>query len=141
MAAVARTNEVPYNRIKVTTVSPHSQTLQGSLFTACPMLNVIAVNTAPASSDSSATPSNKPSDYHIIPIKHISSFELLSLDPNAPNQTFGNLLPPIANVDIKKLREREEAKLRQLREQERNRGKGVSQEAQAIYDALRRMCV
>ncbi|KAH0194655.1 hypothetical protein KCU70_g301, partial [Aureobasidium melanogenum] len=80
-----------------------------------------------------------PGDYHIIPIKHISSFDIISLDPNAAKQTISTVQPPIAAVDIKKLRDREEAKIRQLRDQEANKGKGVSREAQQIYDALRRM--
>ncbi|KAG9649906.1 hypothetical protein KCU95_g12496, partial [Aureobasidium melanogenum] len=126
-------------RVKVTTVAPHSQTLQGTLFTACPMLNVIAINTAPAPPNPSSTLSNQPGDYHIIPIKHISSFDIVSLDPNAAKQTISTVQPPIAAVDIKKLRDREEAKIRQLRDQEANKGKGVSREAQQIYDALRRM--
>ncbi|KAG9530312.1 hypothetical protein KCU79_g23042, partial [Aureobasidium melanogenum] len=66
-------------RVKVTTVAPHSQTLQGTLFTACPMLNVIAINTAPAPPNPSSTLSNQPGDYHIIPIKHIASFDIVSL--------------------------------------------------------------
>lgn len=105
------------------------------------MLNVIAINTAPAPPNPSSTLSNQPGDYHIIPIKHISSFDIVSLDPNAAKQTISTVQPPIAAVDIKKLRDREEAKIRQLRDQEANKGKGVSREAQQIYDALRRMCV
>lgn len=105
------------------------------------MLNVVAINTAPAPPNPSSTLSNQPGDYHIIPIKHISSFDIVSLDPNAAKQTISTVQPPIAAVDIKKLRDREEAKIRQLRDQEANKGKGVSREAQQIYDALRRMCV
>ncbi|CAD0083425.1 unnamed protein product [Aureobasidium vineae] len=126
-------------RVKLTTIAPHSQTLQGTLFTACPMLNVVAINTAPAPPNPSSTISNQPGDYHIIPIKHISSFDIVSLDPNAAKQTISTVQPPIAAVDIKKLRDREEAKIRQLRDQEANKGKGVSREAQQIYDALKRL--
>jgi len=105
------------------------------------MLNVVAINTAPAPPNPSSTLSNQPGDYHIIPIKHISTFEILSLDPNSAKQTISAVQPPVAAVDIKKLREREEAKIRQLRDQEANKGKGVTREAQQIYDALKRMCV
>jgi len=139
--ADSRTNHAPNHSVKITTVAPHSQTLQGTLFTACPMLNVVAINTAPAPPNPSSTLSNQPGDYHIIPIKHISTFEILSLEPNSAKQTISAVQPPVAAVDIKKLREREEAKIRQLRDQEANKGKGVTREAQQIYDALKRMCV
>jgi hypothetical protein len=114
--ATKETNHAPNRSVKVTTVAPHSQTLQGTLFTACPKFNIIAVNTAPAPPNPSSTLSNQPGDYHITTVQ-----------------------PPIAPVDIKKLREREEAKIRQLREQEANKGKGVSREAQQIFDALKRL--
>lgn len=136
-----QTNHDGYDRVKITTASPHSQTLHGTLFTACPMLNVVAINTAPAPPNPSSTLSNQPGNYHIIPVKHISSFEVVSLDPNAAKQSFSSAQPPIATVDLKKLREREEAKIRELREQERKKGKGVTREAQQIYNALDRMCV
>ncbi|KAI4836142.1 hypothetical protein E4T44_08425, partial [Aureobasidium sp. EXF-8845] len=97
------------------------------------------INTAPAPPNPSSTLSNQPGDYHIIPIQHISSFDIVSLDSNAAKQSFATVQPPIAPVDIKKLREREEAKIRQLREQEANKGKGVSREAQQIFDALKRL--
>jgi hypothetical protein len=137
--ATKETNHAPNRSVKVTTVAPHSQTLQGTLFTACPKFNIIAVNTAPAPPNPSSTLSNQPGDYHIIPVQHISSFDIVSLDSNAAKQTITTVQPPIAPVDIKKLREREEAKIRQLREQEANKGKGVSREAQQIFDALKRL--
>jgi hypothetical protein len=137
--ATHETNHAPNRSVKVTTVAPHSQTLQGTLFTACPKFNIIAINTAPAPPNPSSTLSNQPGDYHIIPIQHISSFDIVSLDSNAAKQTITTVQPPIAPVDIKKLREREEAKIRQLREQEANKGKGVSREAQQIFDALKRL--
>lgn len=139
--ATHEANHAPNRSIKVTTVAPHSQTLQGTLFTACPRSNIIAINTAPAPPNPSSTLSNQPGDYHIIPIQHISSFDIVSLDSNAANKTPATVQPAVAPVDIKKLREREEAKLRQLREQEANKGKGVSREAQHIFDALKRLCV
>lgn len=139
--AIKETNHAPNRSVKVTTVAPHSQTLQGTLFTACPKFNIIAINTAPAPPNPSSTLSNQPGDYHIIPIQHISSFDIVSLDSNSVKQTVTTVQPPIAPVDIKRLREREEAKIRQLREQEANKGKGVSREAQQIFDALKRLCV
>ncbi|GAB7352241.1 hypothetical protein MBLNU459_g2712t1 [Dothideomycetes sp. NU459] len=130
-------------RIKLTTVAPHSQNLEGTLFTACPQLNVVAINTAPAPPNPTSTLSNQPGDYHVIPFKHISSFQILSLaaNENAQGAGWAGAQPPIARIDTKKLREREEAKVKKLKEEERKRGKGVSKEGQAIYNALDRMYV
>lgn len=131
------------HRIKVTTVAPHSQTLEGTLFTACTQLNVVAINTTPAPPNPSTTLANQPGDYHIIPFKHISSFQILSLaaNENADGASWAGAQPPISRIDTKKLREREEAKIKKLKDEERKRGKGVSKEGQAIYDALDRMYV
>ena len=105
------------------------------------MLSVIAINTAPAPPNPSSTVSNQAGNYHIIPVKNISSFQVQSLDSSSAEQSFSNVAPPVASLDIKRLREREEAKIRQLREQQRKKGKGVTREAQAVYDALDRMYV
>jgi hypothetical protein len=85
--------------IKLTTAAPHSQTYEGTLFTACPVLNLVAI-TAVASQQ----------------------------QPSA-----------LAPVDTKRLKEREAARIAQLKDQAADRGKGVSKEAQAIYDALKRV--
>ncbi|KAI5199922.1 hypothetical protein E4T39_05950 [Aureobasidium subglaciale] len=119
-------------RVKLTTVAPHSQTLQGTLYTVCPVRNAVAINTAPAPPNPSSTLANQPGDYHIIPIRHIQSFELISLDADAAKQ-------PVGTIDMKKLRDREDAALRKLQEQEANKGKGVTREAQQIFDALKRL--
>ncbi|KEQ99784.1 hypothetical protein AUEXF2481DRAFT_1266 [Aureobasidium subglaciale EXF-2481] len=119
-------------RVKLTTVAPHSQTLQGTLYTVCPVRNAVALNTAPAPPNPSSTLANHPGNYHIIPIRHIQSFELISLDADAAKQ-------PVGTIDMKKLRDREEAAIRKLQEQEANKGKGVTREAQQIFDALKRL--
>ncbi|KAI5248863.1 hypothetical protein E4T43_01068 [Aureobasidium subglaciale] len=119
-------------RVKLTTVAPHSQALQGTLYTVCPVRNAVALNTAPAPPNPSSALANQPGDYHIIPIRHIQSFELISLDADAAKQSVGA-------IDMKKLRDREEAAIRKLQEQEANKGKGVTREAQQIFDALKRL--
>lgn len=44
-------------------------------------------------------------------------------------------------MDIKRLKDRETTRIAQLKDQAADRGKGVSKEAQAIYDALKRVYV
>jgi uncharacterized membrane protein len=119
--------------IKVTTAAPHSQSYEGTLFNACPVLNVVAINTrSPPSSATNAAA--QPGDYHIIPFARIQSSQVLSLAgaEGGPQSVIGP-------VDTRQLQKREEARVRQLREEEENRGKGVSKEAQAIFDSFRRM--
>jgi hypothetical protein len=120
------TKLIHLSSIKLTTAAPQSQTFEGTLFTACPILNVVAINTRPAATGDSG-------DYHIIPISRIQNFQITSL---ASSQQQSSVLPP---VDTKRLKEREKARIAQLKEQAADRGKGVSKEAQAIYDSLKRV--
>ncbi|KAK2754647.1 hypothetical protein FQN54_006780 [Arachnomyces sp. PD_36] len=136
-------------RIRVTTASPTSNTLEGTLFTACPITNLIAINTSSASatsaSTSASTANTQPGDYHIIPISRIQTFQLLSLaPPSTPtDQTqntnaFTNAGPALHALDIRALKNREAAAISQLQERELRRGKGVSREAQDLFDAFSR---
>lgn len=117
----------PNPSIKLTTTPPTSQTLEGTLFTACPTLNLVAINTRPSSSASSDS-----GDYHIIPLSRVQTFQI-----TAPQQQ----QPPLATVDTKRLKDREATRIAALKEEAANRGKGVSREAQALYDALKRVYV
>ena len=110
--------------IKLTTTAPHSQTYEGTLFTACPVLNLVAINTRPTAPSDSG-------DYHIIPVSRVQNFQITSLASQQPSA--------LALVDTKRLKERETARIAQLKDQAADRGKGVSKEAQAIYDALKRV--
>lgn len=139
--------------IKITTVSPQHQSFEGVLFTADPITNLVAINTTPAPPNPSTSLSSQPGNYHIIPIKHILSFQILSLADQgaAPDAATGdsvtssvwkagnNATPKIGPVDIKKLKEREEKAVQKQKDDLRKRGKGVSAEAQAIFDALDRL--
>ncbi|PGH14279.1 hypothetical protein AJ79_03101 [Helicocarpus griseus UAMH5409] len=135
-------------RIRVTTIAPVSVTHEGTLFTACPITNLIAINTSPAPPTpmTSGTPAlAHPGDYHIIPVSSIQSFELLSLPPksassNAAEQvpSFSNAYPSIYPLDIRALKNREAAAIAKLHEREQRRGKGVSKEAQDLFDAFSR---
>lgn len=137
------TDHNPSFRVKLTTAAPHSQTYEGSLFTACPILNIVAINTRSASANVIANAKSEPGDYHVIPVSRIQSFQILSLASGAENgaNTFATAQPLVGPVDVKRLEERERAKINKLKEAEQNRGKGVTKEAQAIYDAFKRMCV
>lgn len=123
-------------RIRLTTAAPHSQTYEGTLFTACPILNILAINTR-ASSGASA----QPGDYHIVPLPRVQSFQVVSLASTATagNGNFADAQPAIGFVDIKRLQDREQAKINRLKDEERDKGKGVTKEAQAIFDSFKRI--
>lgn len=117
-------------KVRLTTAAPHSQTYEGSLYTADPILNIVAINTR--SSSASAV-----GDYHIVPVSRIQNFQVLSLAPHDGSLTTAQ--PAIGPIDTKQLKQREETRIRTLREEEQDRGKGVSKEGQAIFDALKRI--
>jgi hypothetical protein len=77
----------------------------------------------------------------MIPVSRIQQFQVLSLSSADASSSFASAQPLIGPVDIKRLQEREQAKITQLKEDERNRGKGVTKEAQAIFDSFKRMYV
>lgn len=136
------------NSIRITTAPPSSITLEGSLFTACPITNLIAINTSPAPPTPITTGTlalAQPSDFHVIPVARIQSFQLLSLPTQASPTSnadgaapFANAHPAIYPLDIKSLRSREAAAIARLQEREQRRGKGVTKEAQDLFDAFSR---
>lgn len=63
----------------------------------------------------------------------------LAAGAESSESTFATAQPAIGPVDIKRLKQREEERVRQLKEEEANKGKGVSKEAQAIFDSFKRM--
>ncbi|KAI9673902.1 MAG: hypothetical protein M1817_002108 [Caeruleum heppii] len=135
-------------RIRLTTTT--NTTHEGTLFTADPLTNIIAINTAPPPpTPASASTSPQPGDYHIIPISKLQSFQLLSLAPRMANPSssagtpssgpnFENAVPSIRPIDVRALRQRERNALEAERRKEQSRGRGVPKEAQEIYDALGR---
>jgi len=126
-------------RIKLTTAAPHALTYEGTLFTACPILNVVAINTR--SSTPAANTSAQPGDYTVIPVSRIQSFQVLSLASGADGSesSIATAQPAIGPVDVKRLKQREEQRIRKLKEEEKDRGKGVTREAQAIFDSFKRI--
>ncbi|KAJ4359255.1 hypothetical protein N0V95_002336 [Ascochyta clinopodiicola] len=127
------------SRIKIT-CAPNNNVLEGTLFTACNTTNAIAINTAPAPPNPSASLSTQPGDYHIIPFAHILSFEIVGLGERAPesNAGFDGAIPSIAKVDMAALIAREEQTIREMKKKDAQKGKGVSREAQEIYDTISR---
>ncbi|KAL4877587.1 anticodon-binding domain-containing protein [Aspergillus karnatakaensis] len=118
------------SRVRISTTPPTAP-IEGTLFTADPITNLIALNTA------SGTPGN----YHIIPISRISSFQILSLTPSsqtAESPSFTDAIPSLHALDIRALKNREAAAISKIQETEARRGKGVTREAQDLFDAFSR---
>lgn len=115
--------------------------LEGTLFTTCNVTNAIAINTAPAPPNPSAPLSSQPGDYHIIPFAHILSFELVGGGERLPESGpgFDGALPSISKVDLAAIRAREEQTIREMKKKDAQKGKGVSKEAQEIFDAVSRL--
>ncbi|KZM25337.1 uncharacterized protein EKO05_0000509 [Ascochyta rabiei] len=124
------------SRIKIT-CAPNDNVLEGTLFTACNTTNAIAINTAPAPPNPSASLATQPGDYHIIPFAHILSFELVGRATES-NAGFDGAIPSIAKVDMAALIAREEQTIREMKKKDAQKGKGVSREAQEIYDTISR---
>jgi len=126
-----------YTRVKITTASPNSLTLEGTIFTACRQTNILALNTSPSSSSSSTS---TPSDYHLIPISRVQTFNIIST-PLATSTGIEDAQPPLSRIDLRALKAKEEAAIRKIREKDATRGKGVSKEGQEIFDAIHRTYV
>ncbi len=125
-----------YFSVKITIVG--SDTLEGSLFAACPITNLVAIGIAgPTTESLSSSDSATPSSYHVIPISRIQTFQLVSR-PDGPSATFSDAQPPIGRVDLQALEAREAAAIAKLKERAAARGRGVGREAQEIFDALAR---
>lgn len=130
-----------------TTVANH--VLEGTVFAADPVLNAIAINTAPAPPNPSTSLATQPGNYHVVSIPNIQKFELLSSsggggqDGGAADGPggFESITPTIASLDLSALKAREEAAVRKLLEKEEHRNKEVTSEVQELYDAFNRTYV
>ncbi|KAJ5720868.1 uncharacterized protein N7483_008802 [Penicillium malachiteum] len=125
------------SRVRISTAAPSNSTYEGTLFTACPITNLVAINTAPAStSDAKQAQSG---DYHVIPVSRINSFQILSLSSNSTESpSFTDAQPGIQALDTRALKAREIKAVGDLLDKEARRGKGVTREAQDIFDAFAR---
>ncbi|OOF99124.1 hypothetical protein ASPCADRAFT_204785 [Aspergillus carbonarius ITEM 5010] len=118
-------------RVRITT-APVAATIEGTLFTACPITNLVAINTADGKQTNAG-------DYRIVPVSRIQSFQLLSLPPsNADGASFSDAVPVLHALDIRSLKTREATAVGKLQESEARRGKGVTREAQDLFDAFSR---
>jgi hypothetical protein len=133
------TLKLTLRRIKIT-CAPNNNVLEGTLFTACNLTNAIAINTAPAPPNPSAPLASQPGDYHIIPFAHILSFEIVGSGERAPESApgFDGAMPSISKVDLAALQAREEQTIREMKKKDAQKGKGVSKEAQELFDAISR---
>ncbi|KAF1916335.1 anticodon-binding domain-containing protein [Ampelomyces quisqualis] len=127
------------SRIKIT-CAPNNNVLEGTLFTACNLTNAIAINTAPPPPNPSAPLASQPGDYHIIPFAHILSFEIVGSGERAAESApgFDGAMPSISKVDLAALQAREEQTIREMKKKDAQKGKGVSKEAQELFDAISR---
>ncbi|KAJ5173204.1 hypothetical protein N7492_005797 [Penicillium capsulatum] len=125
-------------RIRLTIATPTTSTLEGTLFTACPITNLVAINTSPA--PPSGDPKQAQSgDYHVIPVSCIQSFQILALPPpTSSDSPFTDAQPPIQALDGRALKMREAKAIGDAIDREARRGKGVTREAQDIFDAFSR---
>jgi len=101
-----------------------SHTLEGTLFAADASLEIIAIR-EPQSTGS----------FHIIPMSQISNFRLLSTGSGSEEE------PQFAaaKVDIEALKAREAKAIADAKNAEANVGKGVSKEAQELFDHMNRI--
>jgi len=128
------------SRIKVT-CAPGKNVLEGTLFTACNLTHAIAINTAPPPPNPSTTSFfSQPGDYHIIPFAHIESFEIIGTGERVAESAagFDGALPSISKVDLAALQAREDQTIREMKKKDMQKGKGVSAEAQELFDAISR---
>jgi hypothetical protein len=132
-------HQLTHPSIKVT-CAPGKNVLEGTLFTACNLTHAIAINTAPAPPNPSASIFSQPGDYHIIPFAHIESFEIIGTGERASESApgFDGALPSISKVDLAALQAREDQTIREMKKKDMQKGKGVSPEAQELFDAISR---
>lgn len=105
--------------IRLQTTNPHRPTLEGTLFTICPLTNLLAVTTSPPN----------PS-HHIIPFLSIKDFTLLP----GPSPA----LPPPTHISTAALQTRANEALARRKEAAARINKNVSREAQELFDSLDR---
>lgn len=126
--------------VRVTTAPPTTSTFEGTLFTACPITNLVAINVSPSSRPTDPKQAQS-GDYHVIPVSRIQAFQLLALAPSSnPSESpsFTDAHPTIQALDTRALKAREAKAIGEAHDREARRGKGVTREAQELFDAFSR---
>ncbi|KAL8692707.1 MAG: hypothetical protein Q9218_002328 [Villophora microphyllina] len=118
-------------RIRLQTTLPSQPTMEGTLFTACSITNLVAIAVP--------TSPNTPLTHHVLPISSIQNFTLLSA-PSAPNGFASppNTTPALTNVPTAALLARADAAVARLKEAASRKNKAVPREAQDLFDGISR---
>ncbi|KAL8965033.1 MAG: hypothetical protein Q9183_004069 [Haloplaca sp. 2 TL-2023] len=121
-----------FTSVRLQTTIPSQQVVEGVLFTACPITNLVAV----------AVPSHPPSPptHRILPISSIQSFAIVSAPPAAngfasPPAT----TPALATIPTAAFLARADAAVARLKEAANRKNKAVGKEAQDLFDGLSRL--
>ena len=114
-----------FSRIRLQTLPPQSRTLEGTVFAISPILNLLTLTSSPNPTDDAST-------YHILPFSAVQHFSVISL-PSPPTQP--KELPPL---DHSALQSRLDAAITRLKAEDARKGKGVTREAQDIFDRISR---
>ncbi|KAL8930776.1 MAG: hypothetical protein Q9208_000317 [Pyrenodesmia sp. 3 TL-2023] len=118
-------------RIRLQTTLPAQPTMEGTLFTACPITNLVAIATA-------SSP-NVPQTHHILPISSIQTFTLISAPPASNGFAFPpNTTPALSNIPTAALLARADAAVARLKEAASRKNKNVGKEAQDLFDGISR---
>lgn len=117
--------------IRLQTTFPAQSTLEGTLFTACPLTNLIAISVP--------TSASNPPTHHIIPISSIQSFTLLPASPgsNGFSSALGNT-SQLNTLPTASLLARADAAVARLKEAASRKNRSVGREAQELFDGLGR---
>ncbi|OAP56330.1 hypothetical protein AYL99_09509 [Fonsecaea erecta] len=126
------------SRVRLTTTTPNQTTVEGTIYTADPLTNLLVVNTAASStvsitSTSLAAPAGA---YRIIPISQISTFQLLSLPQSPPVSANTSTLNTVDTNGVQARLARNIAGQQAARA--RVGPKGTTPVDQALFDALSR---
>ncbi|KAI4173298.1 MAG: hypothetical protein LQ343_003009 [Gyalolechia ehrenbergii] len=125
-------NNLPRS-IRLQTTLPSHATMEGTLFTACPITNLVAITTT------TPTSLNTPPTYHILPISSIQNFTLLAVPPASNGfASPPNTAPALGNVPTAALLARADAAVARLKEAASRRNKNVGKEAQDLFDGISR---
>ncbi|GLI76264.1 hypothetical protein PoHVEF18_004535 [Penicillium ochrochloron] len=126
-------------RVRITTAAPSASTFEGTIFTACPITNLVAINTSPSAPTADAKQAQS-GDYHVIPVSRIQAFQILALPSSTSSDapSFTDAQPSIQALDTRALKAREAKAIGEAMDREARRGKGVTREAQDLFDAFSR---